>query len=236
MLENLARIGSFLGRLAHKGHVRISQSFVAKQSDRHCHKMNLPKPNVVFVLGAPGSGKGTQCEKIMKKFDYVHLSAGDLLREERNREGSEYGELIENYIRNGKIVPVDVTCALLENAMNQNMKVSGKDCFLVDGFPRNKDNVDGWQRRMSDKVNLKFVLVFNCPEDACVERCINRGKSGSNRSDDNIDSLKKRFDTFVNDSMPIINYYKAQNLVHELDATKSPDEVFEDVKAFFADN
>lgn len=88
---------------------------------------------------------------------------------------------------------------------------------------------------MSEKANLKFVLVFKCPEDACVERCINRGKSGSNRSDDNIESLKKRFVTFTNDSLPIINHYKEQNLVREVDATKSPDEVFEDVKVLFAD-
>lgn len=84
------------------------------------------KPNVVFVLGAPGSGKGTACARIVETFGYVHLSAGDLLREERNRKGSEFGELIENYIRNGQIVPVEITCSLLENAMNQNIKVSSE--------------------------------------------------------------------------------------------------------------
>lgn len=84
------------------------------------------KPKVVFVLGAPGSGKGTQCEKIVNKYGYVHLSAGDLLREERTREGSQYGEMIETRIREGKIVPVAVTCSLLENAMNLHIKVSKK--------------------------------------------------------------------------------------------------------------
>lgn len=81
------------------------------------------KPNIIFVLGAPGSGKGTVCARIVDTFGYVHLSAGDLLREERNRKGSEFGELIETYIRNGQIVPVEITCSLLENAMNQNIKV-----------------------------------------------------------------------------------------------------------------
>uniref|UniRef100_A0A1B0DQK4 Uncharacterized protein n=1 Tax=Phlebotomus papatasi TaxID=29031 RepID=A0A1B0DQK4_PHLPP len=137
--------------------------------------MSLPKPNIVFVLGAPGSGKGTQCEKIVKKFGYVHLSAGDLLREERNREGSEYGELIENYIRNGKIVPVDVTCALLENAMNQNIKVSGKDSFLIDGFPRNQDNLDGWNRRMAEKANLKLGGI-HFPDQVLLLVVIDDGK------------------------------------------------------------
>lgn len=84
----------------------------------------MGKPKVVFVLGPPGSGKGTQCEKIVKEFGYTHLSAGDLLREERNREGSEYGALIEDNIKNGRIVPVEITCALLENAMNKTTEVS----------------------------------------------------------------------------------------------------------------
>ena len=89
-------------------------------------------PKVVFVLGGPGAGKGTQCAKIVEvtsfinllclildsyfleqKFKYVHLSAGDLLREERNTPGSAFGELIENHIRNGTIVPVEITCSLL---------------------------------------------------------------------------------------------------------------------------
>lgn len=85
--------------------------------------MSQQKPKVVFVLGAPGAGKGTQCSKIVDEYGYVHLSAGDLLREERQRAGSEYGDLIENCIRNGKIVPVEVTCSLIDNAMNQIIQV-----------------------------------------------------------------------------------------------------------------
>lgn len=91
-------------------------------------KMSSEKPRIVFVLGAPGAGKGTQCEKIVTEFGYVHLSAGDLLRAERNRPGSEFGELIETSIKQGKIVPVAVTCSLLENAMNASIAV----CICAD--------------------------------------------------------------------------------------------------------
>ncbi|XP_076340949.1 UMP-CMP kinase-like isoform X3 [Tachypleus tridentatus] len=149
--------------------------------------MGEEKPTVVFVLGAPGAGKGTQCEKIVNEFGFVHLSAGDLLREERNTPGSEYGELIENHIRNGTIVPVEITCSLLQNAMNK----SETKKFLIDGFPRNENNLEGWNRVMGNKVNLKFVLFFDCPEEVCVDRCLKRGAAGSGRSDDNEDSLKK---------------------------------------------
>ncbi|XP_058823545.1 UMP-CMP kinase isoform X2 [Topomyia yanbarensis] len=190
------------------------------------------KPKVVFVLGAPGSGKGTQCEKIVQHYGYTHLSAGDLLREERNRVGSEYGSLIEDNIKNGRIVPVEITCALLENAMKKAQQSTGKDKFLIDGFPRNEDNLQGWNRKMSDKVQIQFVLFFECSEDQCIQRCLKRGES-SGRSDDNLESLKKRFNTYLNDTMPIVEHYKKLDLVRAIDAIAGPNEVFEKVKITF---
>lgn len=92
----------------------------------------VEKPKIVFVLGAPGSGKGTQCANIVDQYNYVHLSAGDLLRAERNRPGSELAQTIEEYIQAGRIIPVAVTCSLLERAMNEQMKVSCSD-FVVHG-------------------------------------------------------------------------------------------------------
>lgn len=185
-------------------------------------------PNVVFVLGGPGAGKGTQCSKIVENFGYVHLSAGDLLREERAKPGSKFGELIENYIKEGKIVPVEITCSLLEQAMKQ----SGKENFLIDGFPRNQDNLEGWSRVMADKVNLKFVLVFDCPLEVCTDRCLKRGAT-SGRVDDNLESLRKRVNTYLTETKPIIDHYGNLNLVRQIDATRSVDEVFSDVEKLF---
>lgn len=95
--------------------------------------MSSEKPKVIFVLGAPGAGKGTQCSNIVETYGYAHLSAGDLLREERQRNGSEFGELIDDCIVNGTIVPVAVTCSLLENAMTK--------CFSVRFFFRSRSNI-----------------------------------------------------------------------------------------------
>ncbi|XP_064116135.1 UMP-CMP kinase-like [Macrobrachium nipponense] len=192
-------------------------------------RLIMPKYNVVFVLGGPGAGKGTQCAKIVEEFGYVHLSAGDLLREERSKPGSEFGDLIEGHIKNGTIVPVEITCSLLERAM----KDSGKESFLIDGFPRNQNNLEGWNKEMGEKVNLKFVLFFNCPLEVCTQRCLDRGAAGSGRSDDNIESLKKRFDTYMNATMPIIEHYEGMGLVRTLDAGKTPEEIFEEVKKLF---
>lgn len=194
--------------------------------------VEMSKPKIVFVLGAPGAGKGTQCEKIVDHFGFTHLSAGDLLREERNREGSEYGALIEDNIKNGRIVPVEITCALLENAMKKTHEATGKDKFLIDGFPRNEDNLQGWNKKMEAKVQLLFVLFFECTEEQCIARCLKRGES-SGRSDDNLESLKKRFNTYINDTMPIVDHYRLQDLVKTIDAVAAPDAVFEKVKCAF---
>lgn len=196
--------------------------------------MTEQKPKIVFVLGAPGAGKGTQCEKIVENFGFTHLSAGDLLREERKREGSEFGALIEDNIRNGRIVPVEITCSLLEKAINATRASTGNDKFLIDGFPRNEDNLQGWNRQMGEKVQLLFVLFFECTEDQCIARCLKRGES-SGRSDDNLESLKKRFNTYINDTMPIVDHYREQDLVKTIDAVASPDAVFEKVRCAFAD-
>ena len=90
---------------------------------------------VIFVLGGPGSGKGTQCKKIVKDYGFCHLSAGDLLRAEQKREGSQYGDMINETIEKGGIVPKEVTVGLLENAMKKEVEDSqgGKGLFLIDG-------------------------------------------------------------------------------------------------------
>ncbi|KAJ6177182.1 hypothetical protein N7485_004096 [Penicillium canescens] len=79
---------------------------------------------VVFFLGGPGSGKGTQSANLVRSYGFVHLSAGDLLREEQDRSGSQYGEMIKEYIREGKIVPMEVTVALLSNAMASSLSTN----------------------------------------------------------------------------------------------------------------
>ncbi|KAL3105921.1 hypothetical protein niasHT_024978 [Heterodera trifolii] len=183
---------------------------------------------VIFVLGPPGSGKGTQCQRIEQHFGFVHLSAGDLLREERQREGSTFGELIDRHIREGSIVPVEITCKLLENAMVARSDTAAG--FLVDGFPRNKDNFDGWQREMGTKAKVLFVLSIQAPIEICVQRCLNRGQG---RTDDNEESIRKRIVTYNQQTVPIIDHYASLSLVKTVDSTKGPDLVFAEIRAVF---
>ena len=91
-----------------------------------------------LMVGGPGTGKGTQCAKLVKDWDFIHLSAGDLLRAEQQREGSQYGELIKKFIQEGEIVPMEITVGLLQNAMQENVRKDRRK-FLIDGFPRKMD-------------------------------------------------------------------------------------------------
>ncbi|XP_012672945.1 UMP-CMP kinase [Clupea harengus] len=191
------------------------------------------KPQVVFVLGGPGAGKGTQCAKIVEKYNYNHLSAGDLLREERSRTESEFGQLIDNYIKEGKIVPVEITINLLRKAMESTMQADEqKFRFLIDGFPRNQDNLQGWNKVMDGKADVKFVLFFDCSNEVCIDRCLERGKN-SGRTDDNRESMEKRIQTYLQSTRPIIELFEKQGKVHTIDASRNVEEVFEDVKSIF---
>lgn len=180
--------------------------------------------NVIFVLGGPGAGKGTQCDRLAEKFDkFVHISAGDCLREEQNRPGSKYGNLIKEYIKDGKIVPMEITISLLETKMKE-CHDKGIDKFLIDGFPREMDQCEGFEKSVCP---AKFALYFRCGQETMLKRLIHRGKT-SGRSDDNIESIKKRFVTYTKASMPVVEYLKSQNRLITIDAEQDPDAVFED--------
>ncbi|CAG8982907.1 hypothetical protein HYALB_00002924 [Hymenoscyphus albidus] len=181
---------------------------------------------VLFVLGGPGAGKGTQCANLVRDYNFTHLSAGDLLRAEQERPGSEFGDLIKEYIRDGKIVPMEVTVQLLENAMKEQVENdgSGKGKFLIDGFPRQMDQALKFEETVCQG---KFVLFFDCPEKEMERRLLDRGKT-SGRSDDNAESIKKRFRTFVETSMPVVDYFESQGRVVRVVATKTPDQVYKE--------
>mmetsp|Transcript_8209 Transcript_8209/g.23570 ORF Transcript_8209/g.23570 Transcript_8209/m.23570 type:complete len:1068 (-) Transcript_8209:65-3268(-) len=178
--------------------------------------------NIIFVLGGPGSGKGTQCERIVADFGYKHLSAGDLLRDEV-ASGSEMGKECEKLMKEGKLVPVEVTISLLKAAMDK----SGAEKFLIDGFPRAVEQAEAFEKQIGAPL---AVIFFDCPEEEMEKRLLKRGET-SGRSDDNIQTIKKRFKTFVDQSLPVVDKYDARGLAHKISAVPPPDEVYKHVKA-----
>ncbi|GAB2270884.1 UMP-CMP kinase 3 [Dionaea muscipula] len=174
--------------------------------------------------GGPGSGKGTQCANIVEHFGYTHLSAGDLLRAEI-KSGSKNGTMIQNMIKEGKIVPSEVTIKLLQCAIQE----SGNDKFLIDGFPRNEENRAAFESITG--IEPEFVLFFDCPEEEMESRLLGRNQG---REDDNIETIRKRFKVYMESSLPVIEYYNSRGKVRKIDAAKPVEAVFEDVKAVFA--
>ncbi|KAG0659683.1 hypothetical protein C6P46_005042 [Rhodotorula mucilaginosa] len=217
------RAGADRGLLLHLDHL------ISLNSKTSIHAMTLARL----------AGKGTQCAKLVKQHGFVHLSAGDLLRAEQNRDGSEFGAMIKDYIKEGKIVPMEVTIKLLENAMRAAMSSEageGKEAtkqatiparrFLIDGFPRQMDQAIKFDESVCPS---KLVLFLVCPEHILLERLLERGKT-SGRDDDNAESITKRFRTFVETSMPVVDYYRKQGKVVDIDSSKSIDAVFADIE------
>jgi UMP-CMP kinase len=115
---------------------------------------------LVCVQGRPGSGKGTVCKRIAEEFGYVHLSAGELLRQERAKADSPYRELIDKHYGENSLVPPDIMFILLETAVEK----SKSNKFLFDSFPINMDSLETWNKReLSKKMKPSFVLFLDCP-------------------------------------------------------------------------
>ena len=205
-------------------HLHNSPVFYCRLTNRMAevgHKV----PHVVFILGPPGSGKGTQCSILVKEFNFVHLSAGELLRGEI-KKGSKDGAFIQKLIDEGKIVPVDITCRLLHKSMGE----STASRFLIDGFPRNQDNVDGWERIVGKTADVKFCLFLDCPKEICLSRVMGREDG---RTDDTPEKFKLRIDTFFAETSPIIEHFRSIDKLRAVASDRSIEEVYSDVKTVF---
>ena len=132
--------------------------------------------------------------------------------------------MINNYIREGAIVPVRITCALIKTAMQKAGWAKKK--YLIDGFPRNKENYDGWQDVMGNLVNVPFLLHFHVSEKMMFERCLQRGQG---RIDDNMESLKKRNVQFKTEQMEIIKLFASEGKERRINCNKKADKVYNDV-------
>lgn len=191
--------------------------------------------HIYFVLGGPGSGKGTFCSNIVKKNPtaFVHLSAGDLLRKFNKEHDpkkcteaeAERFNTIDHCIKEGLIVPAHITISLILEEVNN----SKHQHFLIDGFPRNQGNYDGWNSLSEKYPNIVVakVLFLECSEETMLKRIYKRAdESDEKRVDDNIDAFKKRIHTFVNETKPILELYEQDKMVLRIDSEKTQEEMY----------
>ncbi|XP_021354678.1 adenylate kinase isoenzyme 5-like isoform X3 [Mizuhopecten yessoensis] len=186
---------------------------------------SLKDAKVIFVVGGPGSGKGTQCAKIVEKYGFCHLSSGDLLREEVS-SGSDRGKRLNEIMEKGELVTLDEVLALLRNAMEA--KISTSKCFLIDGYPR---ELEQGTRFENEIVECTSVVYFEVPDEVMTERLLERGKT-SGRVDDNEETIKKRLETFHNQTKPVVDHYASKDKAVKIVATGTVDEIFAEVQKF----
>jgi len=175
---------------------------------------------VIFVIGGPGCGKGTQCARIVEKYGYTHLSTGDLLRDEVN-SGSERGNRLNAIMQSGQLVPLIEVLGLLKDAIAKNQ--ANSKGFLVDGYPREVEQAISFEKEVA---KCSCVLYFEVTDATMTARLLDRGKT-SGRVDDNEETIKKRLDTFHNNRQPIMDHYGGKVAI--IPAERDVASIFEDV-------
>ncbi|HYE56577.1 MAG TPA: adenylate kinase [Chitinophagaceae bacterium] len=176
----------------------------------------------LILFGPPGSGKGTQSEKLIDKYGLIHLSTGNLLREEIANQ-TDLGMAAKNYMDKGQLVPDEVVLGMIACALDNNVHANG---FLFDGFPRTVAQAKGLDAMLEQRGSaIDLVLALEVSEDELVQRLVNRGKT-SGRSDDNEEVIRARIVEYENKTAPVAGHYEEAGKVVYVKGEGSVDEIF----------
>lgn len=176
---------------------------------------------IVFVIGSPGVGKGTQCSRLAADLGFEHISVGDLLREEAKHPSSVYAEFINKSIKESVTIPAQLTCDLVKLKMNA-AKERGIQHFLIDGFPRSVDQAVKFEEKIHES---NFTILLDCKEDVVVGRLLERAKA-SGRIDDNTDSITKSLRAFQRDNPAVKVHLRGRGPFETIQCDSSPDQVY----------
>lgn len=180
----------------------------------------------IVIFGAPGSGKGTQSDLIIKKYGLGHISTGDVLRKEIN-EGTELGVTANKFISKGQLIPDELMIDILANVYDS--FGNGHNGVIFDGFPRTIPQAEALKSMLASRGHkIAAMIELDVPEDELMKRLVNRGKE-SGRSDDNEETIKKRLDVYRNQTAPLIGWYKEEGLHNHIDGFGELDSIFADV-------
>ena len=188
--------------------------------------MNGPAPLRVVLLGAPGSGKGTQASQLAEDTGARHISTGDLLRAEV-AEGTELGRRVAGYLDTGELVPdavlLELTLPLVEAA-------AAEHGYLLDGYPRSVEQARDLQRRASDRAAMTRAVYLAVPREELVRRMVRRA-ADQGRSDDTAEVFRRRLQVFEDETGPLIEHYRAAGLLATVDGDADPAEVARRIRA-----
>lgn len=182
----------------------------------------MTNKKVVFMLGGPGCGKGTQTISLSEKYGFGHAAAGDLLREEAKKD-TPTGRRIAELINAGAIVPPELLVDLIKSIVSS----AKEDYFLLDGFPRSVEQDDAWR---ASGLTASAVVMMEIPDDVIIGRISKRGES-SGRADDDASVVLKRIENYRAVTLPVITRYEGEGLVKRIDGNQTIEKVSESIVA-----
>ena len=182
----------------------------------------------IVMFGAPGSGKGTQSEVLIKTYGLFHISTGDVLRDHIKR-GTALGKTAQEYINQGQLIPDELMVNILASVMDDNKEVAAKG-VIFDGFPRTIPQAEALEEMLQQRgTKVSAVIGLDVPEEILIGRLLNRGKE-SGRSDDNLETITSRLEVYNNQTAPLKAFYAQKGLLHMVQGTGGAEVVFERVK------
>lgn len=178
----------------------------------------------LILFGPPGSGKGTQAERLEEAYNLVHISTGELFRSEMEA-GTELGVKANTFMSRGELVPDEVTIGMLRNKMLHHQDAEG---FIFDGFPRTRPQAEALDELLAQMdQQIDALIMLDVPEDEIVKRILHRGKD-SNRPDDNDpEVIRKRFQVYQAKTAPIFTYYDEKAKAHKISGIGTIDAIFQ---------
>lgn len=178
----------------------------------------------LVISGAPGCGKGTQSALIIEKYHLIHFSTGELLRTEINL-GTPLGIEAGEYINKGNLVPDEMIIDIITNAIHNLCKTCPG--IIFDGFPRTVEQAEALEKLMNGLgIPVSAMIELKVPDRDLMNRLLIRGET-SGRTDDNLETIKKRLDVFKSKTAPVTDYYSSLDKYHSIDGVGTLDEVFE---------
>jgi adenylate kinase len=177
----------------------------------------------LILFGPPGSGKGTQSEKLITKYGLKHLSTGDLLRSEI-ANNTPLGLEAKNFMDKGQLVPNEVVIGMISSAVDANPKAKG---FLFDGFPRTTAQADALDRLLELKgTSISLMLALEVSEEELVKRLLKRGQTSGRSDDTNEKIIRERINVYHNETSAVAEHYRKVNKVEMIEGEGSIDDIF----------
>ena len=181
----------------------------------------------IVIFGAPGSGKGTQSDKIIEHYKLFHISTGDVLRD-NIRRGTELGKTAKSYIDQGQLVPDELIIDILAQVLDEN-KENAREGVIFDGFPRTIPQAEALEQLLADRgTKIDAVVGLEVPEEELIKRILLRGQM-SGRADDNEETARKRLEVYHNQTSPLKAYYEQQGKYRAINGLGSIDGIFESI-------